>query len=159
MRRSFLFVITSFAMVVNVSAAMKSGTPDIRSLGSLAFGPDGYLYLGLGDGGRGGDPFGNGQNIGALLGSILRIDVAAASEEDQYRIPPDNPFVDIPGAREEIWAYGLRNPWRFSFDTETGWMWAADVGQNRWEEIDIIQRGRNYGWSVMEGDSPSTTST
>ena len=119
--------------------------------GQLAFGPDGFLYVGLGDGGRGGDPLDNGQNRETLLGSILRIDVAAASETERYRIPSDNPLVGVANARPEIWAYGLRNPWRFSFDPETATMWAADVGQSSWEEIDLIEKGRNYGWNVMEG--------
>ena len=119
--------------------------------GQLAFGPDGYLYIGLGDGGRGGDPFGNGQNTATLLGSILRIDVSGASEEERYRIPSDNPFVGVAGAAEEVWAYGLRNPWRFSFDSETGRLWVGDVGQNDWEEIDLVEKGLNYGWNVMEG--------
>lgn len=119
--------------------------------GQLAFGPDGYLYLGLGDGGRGGDPFGNGQNVDTLLGSILRIDVADASDARGYAVPPDNPLVGVAGARPEIWAYGLRNPWRFSFDSQTGDLWAGDVGQNSWEEIDLIERGLNYGWNLMEG--------
>lgn len=119
--------------------------------GQLAFGPDRYLYVGLGDGGSAGDPHGNGQNKATLLGSILRIDVAASSEQERYRIPADNPFVGAPDARQEIWAYGFRNPWRFSFDPETGLMWAADVGQNSWEEIDLVQKGTNYGWNVMEG--------
>ena len=119
--------------------------------GQLAFGPDGYLYVGLGDGGASGDPFNNGQNRTTLLGSILRIDVATASEGERYRVPLDNPLVGVANARPEIWAYGLRNPWRFSFDSQTGAMWAADVGQNSWEEIDLIQKGLNYGWNVMEG--------
>ena len=119
--------------------------------GQLAFGPDGYLYVGVGDGGLGGDPFGNGQNTATLLGSILRIDVAAASEDEPYRIPPENPLVGVAGARPEIWAYGLRNPWRFSFDPQTGLMWVGDVGQNSWEEIDLVESGLNYGWNVMEG--------
>ena len=97
--------------------------------GQLAFGPDGYLYIGLGDGGSGGDPQGNGQNLGTLLGSILRIDVSGLSVAGGYRIPADNPFVGISGARGEIWAFGLRNPWRFSFDRQTGLLWAGDVGQ------------------------------
>ncbi|MEJ2060983.1 MAG: PQQ-dependent sugar dehydrogenase [Gammaproteobacteria bacterium] len=119
--------------------------------GMLAFGPDGYLYLGPGDGGRGGDPWGNAQNRDVLLGKLLRIDV---SQGKGYRIPPDNPFVNKPGMRPEIWAYGLRNPWRFSFDRRTGDLWIADVGQNAWEEIDHQPRGeggRNYGWNRMEG--------
>jgi len=127
--------------------------------GQLAFGPDGYLYIGLGDGGSAGDPLGNGQNLGTLLGSILRIDVSGLSAPGDYEIPADNPFVGTEGARAEIWAFGLRNPWRFSFDSETGLLWAGDVGQNLWEEIDIIAKGANYGWNIMEGShcySPST---
>ena len=119
--------------------------------GQIVFGPDGYLYVGLGDGGAGGDPDGNGQNTSTLLGSILRIDVTAASTDRGYTIPPDNPLVDRACARKEIWAYGLRNPWRFSFDRNTGELWAGDVGQNRFEEVDLIKPGLNYGWNVMEG--------
>jgi glucose/arabinose dehydrogenase len=119
--------------------------------GDLAFGPDGMLYIGLGDGGSGGDPFGNGQNLGTLLGKLLRIDPTGASP---YAVPPDNPFVAEQGARGEIWAYGLRNPWRFSFDAETGDLWIGDVGQSSLEEVDRTATGTgagaNFGWSIME---------
>jgi glucose/arabinose dehydrogenase len=117
--------------------------------GQIAFGPDGYLYIGLGDGGSARDPQGNGQNTATLLGSILRIDVSGG--EAGYSIPSDNPFVGQGNARGEIWAYGLRNPWRFSFDSTTGDLWVGDVGQNTREEVDVITRGGNYGWSIMEG--------
>ncbi|MEX2565076.1 MAG: PQQ-dependent sugar dehydrogenase [Cyclobacteriaceae bacterium] len=120
--------------------------------GQLSFGPDGFLYIAVGDGGSGGDPQENGQDPRTLLGTILRIDVDNASDGRVYGIPPDNPFADNEeGYREEIYAYGLRNPWRFSFDSESGILWAADVGQNRYEEIDIIENGGNYGWNIMEG--------
>ncbi|MCB0417693.1 MAG: PQQ-dependent sugar dehydrogenase [Bdellovibrionales bacterium] len=116
--------------------------------GMLAFGPDGFLYIGLGDGGSGGDPLQHGQNPHTLLGSILRIDPT----ENGYQIPEGNPFSQTPNlGRAEIWAYGLRNPWRFSFDKLTGTLWAADVGQNNFEEIDIILPGKNYGWNTCEG--------
>ena len=118
--------------------------------GCLQFGPDGFLYIGVGDGGGGGDKHGstgNGQNMQVLLGKILRIDVNA---ETGYKIPPDNPFVGTQ-SKPEIFAYGLRNPWRFSFDKKTGKLFCADVGQNEWEEIDIIEKGKNYGWRIMEG--------
>jgi glucose/arabinose dehydrogenase len=115
--------------------------------GMISFGPDGYLYIGLGDGGAKGDPQNRAQNLDELLGKILRIDV---DRGDPYGIPTDNPFVKGSG-RPEIYASGLRNPWRFSFDTKTGHLWVADVGQNKWEEIHLVTRGGNYGWRVMEG--------
>jgi glucose/arabinose dehydrogenase len=154
--------------------------------GQLAFGPDGYLYIGTGDGGGGGDPSGNGQNPGSLLGKILRIDVEPpppggasgplkiflplafkSAPNLGYRIPPDNPFVNNPGFRPEIWALGLRNPWRFSFDRLTGDLYIGDVGQEAWEEVNFQPAsgggGRNYGWNTMEGshcyNSPSCDQT
>lgn len=120
--------------------------------GAIRLGPDGFLYLSLGDGGSGGDPRGNGQDLSTLLGSILRIDVSQATIAEPYRIPSANPFVATPGARGEIFAYGLRNPWRMSFDPLNGRLWVGDVGQDRVEEIDIIEAGSNYGWNRLEGD-------
>ena len=126
--------------------------------GWIGFGPDGYLYISVGDGGSGGDPDTNAQNITRLLGKILRIDVDHQDEGLQYAIPADNPFVDSTGnVKKEIYAWGLRNPWRQSFDPETGWLWCADVGQGSWEEIDIIQNGRNYGWRCYEGNHEYNT--
>jgi glucose/arabinose dehydrogenase len=125
--------------------------------GTIAFGPDGYLYVGTGDGGGGGDPTGNGQKLSVLLGKMLRIDVDHTSGSLNYAVPTDNPFVGQTGKRAEIWAYGLRNPYGFSFDRATGDLWIADVGQNLWEEVDRataadgLGRGVNYGWNAMEG--------
>lgn len=118
--------------------------------GDIIFGRDGYLYISTGDGGGGGDKHGaagNGQNLGTLLGKILRIDV----NKEPYAVPKDNPFTGRDGARPEIWAYGLRNPWRISFDKANGRLFAGDVGQNKYEEVDIITKGGNYGWRIMEG--------
>jgi glucose/arabinose dehydrogenase len=123
--------------------------------GNLAFGPDGYLYIGTGDGGSAGDPYKNAQNQSTLLGKILRIDVTSTSQGRNYSIPDDNPFAgNLLGYKEEIFAVGFRNPWRFSFDAESQRLWVADVGQQEREEIDLVEKGKNYGWNIMEGSLP-----
>ncbi|MBY0397394.1 MAG: PQQ-dependent sugar dehydrogenase, partial [Thermoleophilia bacterium] len=122
--------------------------------GTIAFGPDGYLYIALGDGGSGGDPHNYGQRLDTLLGKILRIDVDNPAGGQNYGIPPSNPFAGTSGARGEIWLLGLRNPFRFSFDRDTGDLWIGDVGQDAWEEIDVARAGvggLNFGWRMMEG--------
>ncbi len=126
--------------------------------GQMSFGPDGYLYISVGDGGSANDPLATGQNPSDLLGSLLRIDVDTEEGEDLYAIPEDNPSASDPGFAPEVWAYGLRNVWRFSFDRATGDVYIADVGQNRWEEINFIEAGTpggmNFGWNVFEGSTP-----
>jgi glucose/arabinose dehydrogenase len=132
--------------------AVAHSTYDNHNGGMVVFGPDGYLYTGLGDGGGGGDPLGSGQNKHVLLGKILRLDVDHGSP---YTIPATNPFVGDTSGRAEIWDYGLRNPWRFSFDRSNGYLYIGDVGENLYEEVDVEPSGGlgrvNSGWNVMEG--------
>jgi glucose/arabinose dehydrogenase len=168
----FVVHYTDIAGDTRVSSFLVSGDPDVadptseqliltadqpfsnHNGGQITFGPDGYLYLGLGDGGSSGDPQGRGQDLSELLGSILRLDVQSGTP---YTVPADNPFVAQAGARPEVWSYGLRNPWRFSFDRATGDLYIADVGEREIEEIDVAPategagRGINYGWNRMEG--------
>ncbi len=132
---------------------------DSHSGGQLAFGPDHYLYIALGDGSPYGDILGNAQNCSTLLGKILRIDVNTFSQGRNYGIPADNPLEgNTAGYKEEIYAYGFRNPWRFSFDSVNGNLWVGEVGQDRMEEIDFVEKGRNYGWNIMEGTLPYAVS-
>ena len=145
---------TSDPNIANKSSEFEIMPPIIQPYinhngGQISFGPDGYLYIALGDGGGSEDPDGNGQDRSTMLGSILRIDVDSGPP---YSIPNDNPYYNnMDGYAEEIYAFGFRNPWRFSFDTDTGDLWAADVGENSWEEIDVVQSGKNYGWKAKEG--------
>jgi glucose/arabinose dehydrogenase len=122
--------------------------------GTILFGADKMLYIALGDGGLANDPKLNGQNLQTLLGAILRVDVRGATKDNPYIIPKDNPFVGRQDARGEIWAYGFRNPWRINFDSASGDLWCADVGQNIWEEVDRVIKGGNYGWNKMEATHP-----
>jgi glucose/arabinose dehydrogenase len=133
---------------------------DNHNGGKIAFGNDGFLYIGAGDGGSWGDPGNRAQNKKELLGKILRIDVNKSSPTMKYGIPSDNPFhANKEGYREEVYAYGMRNPWRFCFDHVTGQLWVGDVGQNEFEEIDIIEKGGNYGWHIMEANKCYRTET
>jgi putative heme-binding domain-containing protein len=130
------------------------GSASVHCGGDLQFGPDGFLYIGMGDSGPQQDPHGNAQDMNLLRGKMLRIDVDHAAAGKAYAIPPDNPFLGKSGVRPEIWAAGLREPWRYSFDSLTGDLWVGDVGQDLYEEVDVIQKGRNYGWNVIEGFAP-----
>jgi uncharacterized repeat protein (TIGR03806 family) len=153
----FTSVIARFQSTNN-GASLDVGPDEILKLGqpytnhdggNIQFGLDGMLYIGFGDGGSGNDPCGSGQKLGTLLGKMLRIDVNAGA--GTYNVPPDNPFVGTAGAKQEIWAYGVRNPWRWSFDRVSGELWVGDVGQGTWEEVDHMVKGGNYGWNTCEG--------
>ena len=139
-------------MLTNTRSVSECSSYPNHNGGSIEFGPDGYLYIGIGDGGSSGDPENRAQNLSNLFGSILRIDV---NTEKGYKIPIDNPFYNLDTAKKEIWSYGLRNPWRFSFDKKTGDMYIGDVGQWDWEEINYqpydSKRGLNFGWNILEG--------
>jgi putative heme-binding domain-containing protein len=136
-------------LVLNISVFS-----EIHNGGHIAFGPDGFLYFGMGDTGPQNDPRGHGQDLSTLLGKMSRIDVDRSEGDRPYAIPPDNPFRDTPGARPEIWALGFREPWRFSFDPPTGELWVGDVGQGLYEEATIVRKGENHGWNVYEGFQP-----
>ena len=160
-------VISRFATTVTDGGRVVDPASELRLLeifqpfgnhngGTIEFGPDGMLYIALGDGGAANDPFGAGQSKQTLLGKVLRIDVKGASKEKPYTVPADNPFVKEDGARGEIWCYGLRNPWRITFDRENGDLWCGDVGQNKIEEVDRLVKGGNYGWNPMEANEVFT---
>lgn len=158
-------VVSSFALITDGSGRFDPASEHVvlqvkqpfpnHNGGGVLFGPDGDLYIALGDGGSGGDPMGNGQRLDTLLAKVLRIDVDHPAGGKAYGIPADNPFASRSGARGEIWLYGLRNPFRIEFDRSTGDMWIGDVGQNKWEEVDVVRAGagggQNFGWNVMEG--------
>ena len=146
--------VTDFADTASELLVLEIPQPGFnQNGGAIRFGPDGMLYLSVGDGSASFDPFDNGQDRSTLLGTVLRIDVREASAAEPYRVPADNPFVDDETARGELWAYGLRNPWRMAFDAETGALWLGDVGPSTREEVNRIERGGNYGWDLFEGTS------